>query len=209
MEQYFSAVRDVEQRLAGNREWAKKAKPKVDYAPPKDVANPNDDLTRLKLMLDLVFLALQTDSSRFVTLFVDGSNAVQPIPGVSIEYHSLSHHGQDPEKLGQLKIIQSQQLASVGEFLGKLRQTKEGGQTLLDQTMVLCGSAMGNASSHNCMNLPIFLAGGGFKHGQHIAFDQRNNTPLCRLFVSMLQRMGVEADQFGSGKGTLPGLELA
>jgi hypothetical protein len=208
LEQYFSAVRDVEQRLAGNREWARKPKPKVNYAPPKDVTNPNDDLTRLSLMLDLAYLALQTDSTRFVTLFVDGSNAVQPIPGVSLEYHSLSHHGQDEEKLGQLKIIQTKQMTSVGEFLGKMRKTKEGDQTLLDRTMVMAGSAMGNASSHNCQNLPILLAGGGFKHGQHIAFDQKNNTPLCRLYVSMLQRIGVEVDRFGSGKGTLPGLEM-
>jgi hypothetical protein len=67
---------------------------------------------------------------------------------------------------------------------------------------------MGNASSHNCQNLPIVLAGGGFKHGQHIAFDADNNTALCRLYVSMLQRLGIESDQFATGKGTLPGLEM-
>jgi Protein of unknown function (DUF1552) len=209
LEQYFSAIRDVEQRLVSGQEWAKKSKPKVAYSPPKDVADPNDDLTRLKLMLDLVHLAFQTDSTRFVTLYVSGSNSVQPVPGVSIEYHSLSHHGQDPEKLAQLKIIQTRQMASVGEFLGKLRTTKETGETLLDRTVVLCGSAMGNASSHNCKNLPILVAGGGFKHGQHLAFDQENNTPLCKLYVSVLQRMGLEIDQFATGKGTLTGLELA
>jgi hypothetical protein len=179
LDQYFSSVRDVEQRLVSGQEWAKKPKPKVAYAPPKDVADPNDDLTRLKLMLDLIHLAFQTDTTRFVTLYVSGSNSVQPIDGVSIEYHSLSHHGQDPEKLSQLKIVQTRQMASVGEFLGKLHTTKEGEQTLLERTAVLCGSAMGNASSHNCKNLPILLAGGGFKHGQHIAFDHENNTPLC------------------------------
>ncbi len=209
LDQYFSAVRDVEQRLVSGQEWAKKPKPKVDYAPPKDVADPNDDVTRLKLMLDLVHLAFQTDSTRFVTLYVGGSNSVQPIPGVSIEYHSLSHHGQDPEKLAQLKIVQTRQMEAVGGFLGKMRQAKEGDETLLDRTAVMFGSAMGNASSHNCKNLPIILAGGGFKHGQHLAFDPENNTPLCKLYVSLLQRMGVETDQFGSGKGTLSGLELA
>lgn len=209
LEQYFSAVRDVEQRLVDGKEWAKKPKPKVDYAAPKDVANPNDDLTRLKLMLDLMHLAIQTDSTRFITLYIGGSNSVQPVDGISIEYHSLSHHGQDPEKLAQLKIIQTKQMAMIGEFLGKLKNGKEGNETLLDRTSVLVGSAMGNASSHNCKNLPIVLAGGGFKHGQHIAFDQENNTPLCRLYVSMLQRMGIETDQFATGKGTLPGLEMA
>jgi len=209
LDQYFAAVRDVEQRLMSGQEWAKKPKPKVDYAPPKDIADPNDDVGRLKLLLDLVSLAFQTDSTRFVTLYVTGSNAVQPIPGVSMEYHSLSHHGQDPEKLGQLKIVQSRQMEAVGGLLGKLRATREGGDTLLDRTAVLFGSAMGNASSHNCKNLPIVLAGGGFKHGRHLAFDQENNTPLCRLYVSLLQRFGVEIDQFATGKGSLTGLEPA
>jgi Protein of unknown function (DUF1552) len=209
LDQYFTAVREVEQRLVSNQEWARMPKSKVDYAPPKDVADPNDDVSRLKLMLDLVHLAFQTDTTRFVTLYVGGSNSVQPIPGVSIEYHSLSHHGQDPEKLAQLKIIQSRQMAAVGNLIGKLRGTKEGGGTLLDQTAVMFGSAMGNASSHNCKNLPVILVGGGFKHGQHLAFDKDNNTPLCRLFVSMLHWLRVETDQFGSGKGPLPGLDIA
>jgi hypothetical protein len=160
-------------------------------------------------MLDLTHLALQTDSTRFVSLYIGGSNAVQPIDGVSIEYHSLSHHGQDPEKLAQLRIIQTKQLEAIGEFLGKLRQSREGDQNLLDRTAVLFGSAMGNASSHNCKNLPIILAGGGFRHGQHLAFDRENNTPLGRLYVSMLQRLAVETDQFVSGRGTLPGLAMA
>ncbi len=166
-------------------------------------------MTRLKLLLDLVYLALQTDSTRIITLYVGGSNAVQPIPGVSIEYHSLSHHGQDPEKLSQLRIIQSQQMAAVGAFLAKLRDAREGAATLLDRTSVLFGSAMGNASSHNCKNLPIVLAGGGFRHGQHLEFDRENNTPLARLYVSILQRLGVEVEQFASGRGTLSGLEMA
>ena len=208
LDQYFSAVRELEQRLVGNQEWAVKPKPKVDYAPPKDVADPNDDITRLELMLDLIGLAFQTDTTRFVTLYVGGSNSVQPIPGVSIEYHSLSHHGQDPEKLEQLKIIQTRQMAAVGKLLGKLQHTPDGSGRLLDNTAVLFGSAMGNASSHNCKNLPIVLAGGGFRHGRHLAFDQVENAPLCRLYVSMLQWLGVETDQFGSGKGTLPNLEF-
>ncbi len=208
LDQYFSAVRDLEVRLVGNQEWATKPKPKVDYAPPKDVSDPNDDIARLRLMLDMIHLALQSDSTRYVTLYVGGSNSVQPLPGVSIEYHSLSHHGQDPEKLTQLKIVQLRQMEAVGGLLKKLYTTMEGSETLLDRTSLLLGSAMGNASSHNCRNLPIVFAGGGFKHGQHLAFDKDNNTPLCRLYVSLLQRMGVEADQFATGKGTLPGLEF-
>lgn len=206
LDQYFSAVREVEQRLMNGQEWATKPKPAVDCTPPKDIADPNDDVGRLALVLDLVQLALATDSTRFITLYVTGSNAVQPIPGISMEYHGLSHHGQDPDKLNQLAILETRQMQSVGAFLAKLNATNEGGPSLLDRTMVLMGSAMGNASSHNCKNLPIILAGGGFQHGQHIACDRENNTPLCRLYVSMLQRLGVETDQFGSGKGSLPQL---
>jgi hypothetical protein len=209
LEQYFSAVRDVEQRLLSGREWVRKPKPKVDYAPPKDVADPADDLTRFQLLLDLVALALQTDSTRFVTVYVSQSGHVQPIPGVSVGFHGLSHHGLDPDKLAQLKIVQTRQMRSLSAFLGKLQAAKENGETVFDRTATLIGAAMGNASSHNCKNLPILLAGGGFKHGQHIAFDAVNNTPLCRLYVSLLQRFGIEAEQFASGRGTLPGLELA
>lgn len=209
LDQYFTAVRDVELRLASGQEWIKQTKPKVDYAPPKDVADPSDDLTRLKLMLDLVALAFQTDSTRFVTLYVSGSSHVQPIPQISIGFHGLSHHGQDPDKLTQLKIVQTQQVQSVGQFLEKLRAMSEGSETVFDRTTALIGAAMGNASSHNCKNLPIIVAGGGFKHGQHIAFDPVDNMPLCRLYVSMLQRFGIEEDQFATGKGSLPGLEPA
>ncbi len=209
LEQYFTALREVELQLVKGQEWATKPKPSVDYAPPQDVADPNDDVTRFKLMLDLVALAIQTDSTRFVSLYVSGSSRVQPIPGISIGFHGLSHHGQDPEKLGQLKIVQMQQVQALGGFLNKLRSTKEGDETVLDRTATLIGAAMGNASSHNCKNLPIILAGGGFQHGQHIAFDSVNNMPLCRLYVSMLQRFGIEDERFATGTGTLPGLELA
>ena len=167
-------------------------------------ADPNDDVARLKLMLDLVYLVLQTDSTRFITLFLDGSNGVQPIKGVTHEYHALSHHGKDPEKLTQLQLVESRQLQATGEMLGKLQKTKEGNDTLLDRTAVLIGSAMGNASSHNCKNLPIILAGGGFKHGQHLAFKRDDNTPLSKLFVTLLQRMGIDAGAFGASSGALP-----
>ena len=80
---------------------------------------------------------------------------------------------------------------------------------VFDRTTAVVGAAMGNASSHNCKNLPILVAGGGFKHGRHIAFDPVNNTPLCRLYVSILQRFGIEDEQFATGKSVLPGLEPA
>jgi hypothetical protein len=209
LDQYFTAVREVEEQLVKSQEWSKRPKPKVSVAPPRDVASLADIIGRTRLMFDLAHLAIQTDSTRFITLKIDVVGAVPPIAGVKLDHHNLSHHGKDPEKLQQLQRIEVQQLTALGDFLGKLKQSKEGGETLLDRTMVLYGSNLGNASSHDTKNLPILLTGGGLKHGKHLAFDRKNNVPLCKLYVSMLQRLGAEVDRFGSGSGRLAGLELA
>ena len=95
------------------------------------------------------------------------------------------------------------------ELLKKLKGTSENGYSLLDSTTVMFGSNLGNASSHDNKNMPIIIAGGPFKHGQHIAFDPRKNPPLCNLYVTMLQGLGVETDKFGSSTGTISGLELS
>jgi hypothetical protein len=160
-------------------------------------------------MLDLAHLAFQTDSTRFITLKIDVVPYVPPIDGVTLDHHNLSHHGQDPDKLRQLHLVETAETEALRDFLAKLRQAPEAGGSLLDRTAVLWSSSLGNASSHDNHNLPALLAGGGFKHGQHLAFDRKNNEPLCKLYVSLLQRLGAEVDAFGSGKGRLSGLELA
>jgi hypothetical protein len=138
-----------------------------------------------------------------------GTSLVPPIAGVSDGHHNLSHHGQDPEKLEQLKIVELAKLALLRDLLSKLKQSREQEDSLLDRTMVFFGSNLGNASSHSCKNLPVLLVGGGFKHGQHLAFDPNNPPPLCNLYVSMLQRLGIDADYFASSTGTLSGLEVS
>ena len=115
----------------------------------------------------------------------------------------------DPAKIAQLKIVEIEKLKVFHDLLAKLKQTKEEGTALLDRTMVFFSSNLGNASNHSCKNLPVLFAGGGFKHGQHLAFDAKSGPPLCNLYVSMLQRIGIEADKFGSSTGTLTGLEAA
>jgi Protein of unknown function (DUF1552) len=209
LEQYFTAVREVEKRMVSGQEWARKPKPKVKVAPPRDVTDPSDTVGRTRLMFDLAHLAFQTDSTRVITLKVDGANLVPPIEGVTIDHHNLSHHGRDPEKLAQLRIVETRQMEALRDFLVNLVGSKEAGGSLLDRTMVFYGSNLGNASSHDTKNMPVLLAGGGFRHGQHLAFDRKNNTPLCNLYVSMLRRLGVEADAFASGKARLTGLDLA
>ena len=161
---------------------------------------------RARLLFKLTKLALQTDSTRVVTLFIKGMDLKPPIPGVSEDHHGLSHHGRNPAKIAQLRLIEKAEMLAVRDFLVSLRETREGGASLLDQTQVLLGSNLGDASGHNTSNLPILLAGGGFRHGQHVAGDVKNNTPLGKLFVSMLQKFGVETDRFGSGHGTINGL---
>jgi hypothetical protein len=121
----------------------------------------------------------------------------------------LSHHGQDPGKIGQLKTIEIEKLGTFRDFLARLKGTREEGDTLLDRTMVFFSSNLGNASSHAVKNLPVIFAGGGFKHGRHLAFDPKSPPPLCNLYVSMLQRLGIQADRFGSSTGTLTGLDAA
>jgi hypothetical protein len=157
-------------------------------------------------MFDLLHLALQTDSTRLITVAMAGTALVPPIPGVSLGHHDLSHHGRSPEKLTQLKLIELEKMKVMGDLLTRLKQTKEGDARLLDRTVMFISSNLGNASSHEVKNLPVLLAGGGFQHGQHLAFDPTKPPPLCNLYVTMLQRLGIEVDKFGSSTGTLTGL---
>ena len=124
-------------------------------------------------------------------------------------YHNLSHHGRSEEKLKQLRAIDEWHMKLLGELFTHLKSVRENGEPLLDRTMVLYGSNLGNANTHVTTNLPTLFAGGGFKHGQHLAFDKQHNYPLPNLFVSMLQRMGLPTDSFASSTGTMRGLELA
>lgn len=209
LDEYYTSVREMEQRLAKAEEWVRKPKPAVDAKPPQDIADNADTIGRAQLLFDLVPLALQTDSTRLITILVQGNNSVPPLKGVSIDHHNLSHHGQDPAKIRQLELVERAEFDAFNKLLTALKQKREGGASLLDNTMVLFGSNLGNANSHDWHNLPMILAGGGFKHGQHLAFDTKNNTPMCNLFVTMLQRIGVETDSFGSSTRTLKGLEPA
>ena len=208
LDQYFTAVRATEERLVKAEAWEQRPKPHVDATPPQDITNSADVIAGVKLMFDMIHLAIETDSTRLVTLYNPGVNAVPPISGVTEDNHNLSHHGQDADRLAQLKIVELEQMKAFCEFLGKLRGSVEVGGTLLDHTMVMLGSDLGNANSHDNRNLPIILAGGGFRHGQHLAFDQTNNYPLPNLFVTLLQRLGIETDRFASSTGTMTGLEV-
>ncbi len=213
LEEYLTSVRDLEVRLQQSEGWAVKPKPKVDVEVPQDVQDRNDAIAKQRIMNDMIVLAFQNDSTRSVTFQLGGMNAVPSnIPGVSTDWHNLSHHGKDPEKISELQKIEEAEFAALNEFLTKLKNINENGKTLLDHTAVLYGSNLGNASSHSAKNVPVVLAGGGYKHGQHLnsTIDEKTETPLSNLFVSLAQRMGVETDTFGSSDSAgIKGLELA
>lgn len=207
LDQYFTAVRETEQRLAKAEAWNRTPKPKVDAQ-----ISPKVDWTDLtgmfRAQFDVIRLALETDSTRVITLGGTGYGLVPTIKGVELGYHGLSHHGKNPDMMRQLELIERETMKAFFDFLTALKQSKDGESNLLERTQVLLGSNLGNASGHLTTNLPVILAGGGYQHGQHLAFDQRNNYPLPNLFVSMLQRMGIEAGAFASSTGTMKGLEF-
>jgi BMFP domain-containing protein YqiC len=211
IDQYFSSVRDLEHRLQESRGWANKPKPKVKASPPTDPASPAQYMAKVRIMYDLARLAFETDSTRAITLMLNsvGTPVVQ-IAGATItdSYHNLSHHGKAEEKLAQLKVIDEWHMKLLADLLKGLKSVKEEGTTLLDRTMVLYGSNLGDANAHSTTNLPTLFAGGGFRHGQHLAFERSRNYPLPNLFVSMLQRMGIEETSFGPSTGTMRGLEM-
>ena len=207
LDAYFTSVRELEQRLAETQAWANRPKPKVDVKKPVDVRNRKDFVARQRLMSEVIRLALMTDSSRFISFHLGGSGGVVPINGVNQGYHSLSHHGLDEEKLQQLALVESEIIHAWGDFVRLLKETDDHNGSLLDHTSVLMTSNLGNASSHDNRNMPVLLAGGGFKHGQHLAFDRKRNYPLPNLYLSVLQQTGLETDRFASSTGTMRGLE--
>ncbi len=202
LDEYFTSVREMEHKLSISEDWARKPKPVVDAKAPNDISENADIIGRMQLLFELVPLALQTDSTRLITILVQGRGDVPPVDGVNIDHHNLSHHGQDPEKLRQLELVEKAQMTACAKLLGSLKQKTEGSSNLLDNTMVLMGSNLGNANSHDWRNLPILLAGGGFNHGQHIACDATNNTPFSNLFVQMMQKMGLEEETFGTSSAS-------
>jgi hypothetical protein len=211
LDQYFSSIRDLENRLQESRGWANRPRPQVTVSAPVDPASPAQYMAKVQIMYDLVRLAFETDSTRAVTLMLNsvGTPAVQ-IAGATItdSYHNLSHHGMAEEKLSQLRVIDEWHMRRLAGLLQGLSSVREGGATLLDRTMVLYGSNLGDANAHSTTNLPTLFAGGGFRHGQHLAFDRTRNYPLPNLFVSMLQRMGIEQGSFGPSTGTMRGLDM-
>ena len=210
VDQYLTAVRELELRLEASEKWEGVPKPKTTAPAPLDPSDPKEYMEKVRLLYDMSKLALETDSTRAITLLLDSVNSPTiDVQGADIQegYHNLSHHGKNQKKLQQLEAIDQWHMRLLDELFVNLKSVKEGNETLLDRTMVVYGSNLGNANTHVTTNLPVLFAGGGFKHGQHLAFDTQDNYPLPNLFVSMLQRMGLEVDRFATSTGTMRGLQ--
>ena len=206
LDEYLTSVRDVEKQMELGKRWADVPKPKPGLPEPENTGFVSD----LPVLYDLIALALQTDSTRIATLEIAGGFEASAF-GLRKDYHGLSHHGQVQESIDGLLKIEKYQMEQFARFLGKLKSLEDGDGKLLDHTMVLFGSGMGNANAHTNHNLPMIFAGGGYRHGEHKAFAEKGagRVPLCNLYLSMLQRFGVETNRFGLSTGTLRDLELA
>lgn len=211
LDEYLTSVRDLESRLQQSEGWVTKPKPKTTAEIPKDIEDKNDTIGKQALMYDMIALAIQSDSTRTFTFQLSAlGSAPSNLPGVKSDWHGLSHHGKDDKKINELKLVEEAEFKAFNRFLTRLKSIKEQDQNLLDHTSIVFGSNLGNASSHSWRNLPIILAGGGYKHGSYVAHDEKNNTPLSNLYVPLAQRMGLEIERFGtSSKPHLNGLEKA
>lgn len=223
VEEYFESVRDVERQLQMAREWVNRPKSKAIGSEPKDIGDNQQQKAKFQLMIDMVHLALVTDSTRAVSLMTFGM------------HHDLSHHGKEPKKLAACRQVEVELIQAFAGLLGKLKNATEGGATLLDSTMVMMTSNLRDGNTHWTSNLPVILAGGGFHHGQHLAFNRlylddvkqelaaaadgkkvnsekkiplmgQDQQPLCNLYTSMLQKVGIETERFSTATGALEGL---
>lgn len=203
LDAYFEAVRQAERDLSAAGAWGDRPKPVVDASIPKDIVDKADLVGRIELLFQLVPLILQSDSSRIISIVIQNNHGIPLVNGVSAEHHNLSHHGRDPGKIQQLMKIEHAILGCFNGLLTRMKEHRESGATLLDHTMTLLGSNLGNAAAHDPRNNPIILAGGGLSHGGYIAHQRDDNTPLCNLFVRMLQEMHMETDSFSTSSGVL------
>jgi hypothetical protein len=202
--EYLDSVRSLEKKIDQQYPWLDRPKPKTDMPEPRPQPKTADEM---EIMMELIALAIETDSTRVLTLASGFANGDFGLNG---GYHGFSHHGELPEKTEALKLIEGNQIAQMAYLIDLLKAKEDpiNGGTLLDHTMVLFGCGMATGT-HSCKNMPLVLAGGGFKLGEHrvLPAEKGHRVKACNLLLSMLQNFGLEVDQFGTSTGTLTGLE--
>lgn len=205
LDEYFSSIRDIEQRI----ESAEKFPPieNVEFSAPDDI--PADFQEHVRLMMDLIVLAFQTDVTRIATFVLanEGSNKTYPAVNVTEGHHNLSHHGGDEDKIAKILRINIFHTEQLAYFLEKLDAIPEGEGTLLDHSMIVYGSGNADGNRHSHHDLPIIVAGNGcgtLDSGRHIKYPKE--TPLNNLWLSLLNRMDVNMQRLGDSTGSLKGL---
>ena len=204
--EYLDSVRSLEKKIDQQRPWLDQPKPKTAMEEPRPARQTADEMI---IMMELMALALETDSTRIMTMTSGFANGDFGLQG---GYHGFSHHGELPDKTKALKLIEGNQIAQMAYLIDLLKEKEDpiNGGTLFDHTMILYGCGMATGT-HSCKNMPLVLAGGGFKLGEHRVYpaEKGHRVKACNLLLSMLQNFGLEVDRFGTSTGTLTGLERA
>lgn len=210
LDEYLTAVREIEQRVQQAEQQVAASQQGIiqDYEIPEGIPDSYEEHARL--MMDMMVLAFQTDSTRIATCMLanEGSNRPYRNLGISRGHHELSHHQGNSDNLRQIRDINHFHMRQFAYFLGKLRSIPEGDGNLLDNCMIVYGSGLGDGDRHNHENLPLVMAGGGsgtISTGRHIRYA--TETPMCNLFISMLDRMGAPTSRLGDSTGGLVGLD--
>jgi hypothetical protein len=211
LDEYFESVRSVEERMQAalkpQKRWINKGKFPLDRPAP---GIPDTHQEHVRLMLDILTLAFWSDTTRIGSMMLGDAQTMQDysfLPGVKGAFHSISHHGEVPEVRAQYEKIVTWQAEQVAYFLNRLKNLDEGGTSLLDNSMVMAGCSLKDGNQHLIENLPILLAGRGkgtIRPGRRLRAPE--HTPICNLYVSMLQRMGIDVKSFGDSTGALDGL---
>ena len=209
LDEYLTSLRGVEKQLQKQEAWLEKPYPKSSYAlPPFDPISPEQALQCETVMYDLMALSLTTDSTRVLTFMVPGWSQVFEIDGkrLSTGYHGLSHHGNEAKKIAEYNLVGREHVKRFGRFLETLAAHQDAdGQSLLDSTIIVYGSGMGDSNTHDNSNLPTLVAGGGFQHGYHRAYDRAssNTRLLGDLYLSVMQKLGLNIERFAGASNNL------
>lgn len=202
--EYLESVRSLEVKLKQMEPWLDRPKPSTEMPEPRPARQTADEM---QVMMELMALAIETDSTRIMTMASGFANGDFGLQG---GYHGFSHHGELPEKTKALELIEGNQIKQMSYLIDLLKAKEDpiNGGSLFDHTMILFGCGMATGT-HSCKNMPLLLAGGGFKLGQHHVLPEQepHRVKACNLLLSMLQNFGLEVDRFGTSTGTLAGLE--
>jgi hypothetical protein len=201
LDEYLTAVRDIEKRIQKVEQGGTEATALPAYARPSGVPDSFEDYAHM--MIDLQVLAMQADMTRVATFMIgrEVSGRSYPEIGVPDAHHPLSHHGNDPEKIAKLTKINTLHMEQVAYYLKRMSETKEGNGTLLDSTLVMAGASLADPNRHDHRSLPVLVAGGLIKGNRHVMVEK--DTPMTNMMLSMMDTLGVQADKLGDSNGRL------